>query len=248
MIEIAICDDNEKDIRVIEKFVAEYMNKRELSYLIKKYITGEELLECKKNFNVIFLDIAMGEGINGIVAGKKMHSMYRRTKIIYTTSFHQYMEQALNGVHAFAYLEKPIQKEKLFIQLDDVLHCVEEEQKHKQILSFEVIEKVEERRVDTMIKEIDVEDIYYFEYVNRRIQIRTKEGDFCFIEQMKNLIDRMSDFTFGSCHQSYLINMKYVKRIKGYDLYLKNGEKLPVSQKKSAEFREKMNKFIQNNI
>lgn len=248
MIEIALCDDNEKDIRIIEQFVTEYMNKKELSYLIKKHMTGEELLECKKDFNVIFLDIAMGEGINGIVVGKKIYSMYRRTKIIYTTSFHQYMEDAFNGVHAFAYLEKPIQKDKIFCQLDEVLRCVEEEQNHKQTLSFEVIEKVEEHRADTMIKEIDVEDIYYFEYVNRRIQMRTKEGDFYFIEQMKNLIDKMSAFTFGSCHQSYLINMKYVKRIKGYDLYLKNGEKLPVSQKKSAEFREKMNQFIQNSI
>ena len=248
MIEIAVCDDNEKDIRIIDKLIIEYMNKREISYLIKKYMSGEELLECKKNFSVIFLDIAMGEGINGIDAGKKIHSLNRRTKIIYTTSFHQYMEQAFNGVHAFAYLEKPVQKDKVFNQLDEVLHCIEEEKKHKQILSFEIIEKVEERRVNTMIKEIDVEDIYYFEYVNRRILMRTKEGEFYFIEQMKNLIDKMSDFTFASCHQSYLINMKYVKKIKGYDLYLKNGEKLPVSQKKSAEFREKMNKFIQNSI
>lgn len=58
----------------------------------------------------------------------------------------------------------------------------------------------------------------------------------------------MSDYPFESCHQSYLINLKYVKKLKGYDLFLKNGETIPVSQKMSAEFREKMNKFIQKSI
>lgn len=248
MIEIAICDDNEKDQEIIQKFVVEYMNEKNFFHTIWTYKTGEELLESEETFNVVFLDIAMGDGMNGIIAGRKLRSISRKTKIIYITSFHQYMEQAFNGVHAFAYLDKPVVKEKINLQLDDVLHIVEEEQAQKQVVTFEVIEIVEEHHIDTMIKEFDVEDIYYFEYVNRRIKIRTVNGDFYFIDQMKNLITKMSDYPFESCHQSYLINLKYVKKLKGYDLFLKNGETIPVSQKKSAEFREKMNKFIQKSI
>lgn len=190
MIEIAICDDNEKDQEIIQKFVVEYMNEKNFFHTIWTYKTGEELLESEETFNVVFLDIAMGDGMNGIIAGRKLRSISRKTKIIYITSFHQYMEQAFNGVHAFAYLDKPVVKEKINLQLDDVLHIVEEEQAQKQVVTFEVIEIVEEHHIDTMIKEFDVEDIYYFEYVNRGIKIRTVNGDFYFIDQMKNLITK----------------------------------------------------------
>lgn len=247
MIEIAICDDNEKDQETIQKFIVAYMSNKNYSYTIWIYKTAEELLESERMFCVIFLDIIMGNGMNGIIAGRKFRSVNRKTKIIYITNFHQYMEQAFNGVHAFAYLDKPVKKEKIDFQLDEVLSIVEEEEKQKKIVMFEVIEVIG-HHMDTVIKEFDVEDIYYFEYVNRRIKIRTVEGDFYFIDQMKNLIIKMCDYPFESCHQNYLINLKYVKKIKGYDLFLKNGEMIPVSQKKSAKFREKMNQFIQRSI
>jgi hypothetical protein len=39
-----------------------------------------------------------------------------------------------------------------------------------------------------------------------------------------------------------------VKKIKGYDVFLNNNDKIPVSQKKSADFRKKLNAFIQSAI
>lgn len=248
MINIAICDNSEDDISVIENYVIAYMEHKQIKCIISKYKSGEDLLKSGKTFHAIFLDIEMGEGINGIVAGKKFRSRNRETKIIYTTSFHQYCEQAVNSVHAFAYLEKPVQKESMFAQLDELLCLIEEEKAEKHTVSFEVYELIQKGSVDTFIKGFDIDQIYYFEYTNRRIRINSKEGIYYFIDQMKNLIDKMDAYSFESCHQSYLINLKYVKKIKGYDVYLKNGEKLPVSQKKSAEFREKMNLFIQKNI
>ena len=242
MIEIAICDDDEKDINVIKNYVVEYMNEKNLSHTISTYKTGEELLESNHSFNIVFLDIAMGNGMNGIIAGRKFRSISRKTKIIYITSFHEYMEQAFNGVHAFAYLEKPVVKDKINLQLSEAVHIVEEEKQQKQVVTFEVLEVVEEQPLDT------VDDIYYFEYVGRKIMLKTSKKEYFFIGQMKDIIKKMESYMFASCHQSYMVNMKYVLKIKGYDLYLKNGSILPVSQKKSANFREKMNKFIHKSI
>lgn len=248
MIEIAICDDNIKDQETIQRIVVEYMQVKNVSYTIWTYKTGEELLDSGQVFNIIFLDIVMGDGINGIIVGRRVRTINRDTRIVYITDFHRYIEQAFNRVHAFAYLDKPVVEEKIYFQLDEVLQSVERQSHRKRIVIFEVIEIVEEHHIDTMIKEFDVDDIYYFEYMNRRIKIRSVHGDFYFIDQMKNLITKMLDYPFESCHQSYLINLKYVKKIKGYDLFLKNGEIIPISQKKSATFREKINLFIQKSI
>lgn len=248
MIKIAVCDDSKDDAAIIEKAIAEYMEEKRSSYKIDLFTSGEALVDSEEDFHIIFLDISMGEGMSGIAAGEKIQNFYKKTKIIYTTSFQQFFEQALNQVHAFAYLVKPVEKKKLVAQLDAVMNFLNEEEKNRQMVSFEVIHITKESKVETVIKQFDIEEIFYFKYVNRKIMIRTKSGDFFFGGQMKKLMERMRQFAFESCHQSYCVNMRYVKKIKGYELYLNNGETIPVSQKKSSEFREKLNKYIQNNI
>lgn len=248
MIEIAICDDNENDQNDLKKCITKYMHKNSLSCSICTYQTGEELLKSEQTFHVVFLDIVMGEGMNGIVAGGKFQAFNRKTRIIYTTNFHDYIEEAINEVHAFAYIDKPVIEEKINIQLDEILRLLNEEQLQKQFITFEVIEIVKNYHIETTLKKFDVDDILYFEYVNRKIKIKTVDGVFYFRDQMKNLMNKMNEYHFESCHQSYLINLKYVIRLKGYNLVLKSGDKIPVSQKKSADFRDKMNKFIQKNL
>lgn len=133
-------------------------------------------------------------------------------------------------------------------QLEEVLYLVEEENRKKQMVVFEILEITKEQKIDTIIREFDVDEIFYFEYFNRKILIKTKNEEFYFVGQMKKLINKMDRYDFESCHQSYLVNLKYVKKIKGYDLYIKNGDKIPISQKKSSEFRKKLNQFIQKSI
>ena len=65
---------------------------------------------------------------------------------------------------------------------------------------------------------------------------------------MKDLADKMQLHNFETCHQCFLVNLRHVKKIKGYEVFLNNNDIIPVSQKRSAEFRKKLNTFIQNSI
>ena len=49
-------------------------------------------------------------------------------------------------------------------------------------------------------------------------------------------------------HKSFTVNLFYVKSIKGYDIIMMDGSIIPLSQKKSAEFRDQFNVFLQNHI
>ncbi|OYP02640.1 hypothetical protein CG709_10585, partial [Lachnotalea glycerini] len=122
MFTIAICDNNKKDSLKIETIVKNYMDTKLIPFRMNTFKSGEELLDFHDKFDLVFLDIAM-DGMNGIQAGKKLREINRNVKIVYTTSYHQYCIQALNNVHAFAYLEKPISKVKAQLQLDEVLRC-----------------------------------------------------------------------------------------------------------------------------
>lgn len=247
MINIAICDDNHDDIMLIQNYVKEFMDNSKIGYSIVLCTSGEELLQTKILINILFLDISMGKGMNGILVGKNIKKFNNEVKIIYITNFSKYWKEAVNSVHAFAYLEKPILKKNLELQIEEALHLLREYKKERQSMSFKVIEIVD-GILKTNIKKFDLDEIYYFEYINRKIRIHTICGEYYFIGQMKDLTEKMNKYNFESCHQSFLVNLVYVQRVKGYDLYLCNGEKLPISQKKSAKFRMKLNKFIQYNI
>lgn len=247
MFTIAICDDNKRDSTKIESIVKSYMDTKFIPYQVNIFKSGEELLESVLKPDLLFLDIAM-EGINGIQAGKKMREIHRNVKIIYTTSFQQYCKQAVNNVHAFAYLEKPIKEDKAQQQLEDIMRCIQEEKDKIEIVKFEVLEITQDGKVDNKIQSFDVKDIYYFEYFNRKIRLKLENEEYFFIDKMKELVMKMQKFDFAICHQCFLVNLRHIKKIKGYEVFLANNETLPVSQKKSAEFRKQLNKFIQSSI
>lgn len=245
MINIAICDDKKEDIDRIQTYVMEYMDSSKILFEINVFRSGEELLETDIKFDIVFLDIAM-HGINGIQAGRGLRTMHKNVKIIYITDFPEYWIQAVNNVHAFAYLEKPVQMQDISKQIEEALHCLDSEK--TETVSFEIITIREGCVTDTELMTFQVEDIFYFQYIGRKVMLKTREKEYIFVRQMKEVIEKMKPYAFASCHQNYLVNLEYVQKIKGYDLLLKNGEELPVSQKKSAKFREKLNRFIQQAI
>lgn len=247
MINIAICDDSKEDIKNIQEYVAEYMRDKGIPFQIHIFLSGDALLKIGDAFEVIFLDISMA-GTNGIEVGKKLKKINKDIKIIYTTSFSEYWMQAVNYVHAFAYLKKPVNVRDVTVQIDEILRNMNNKVKEKQVVGFEVFTIKNGCKVDSIFMNFNVDDLYYFEYVGRKIILKTKKGEYFFVGQMKNVIQKMEKYRFACCHRSFLVNLKYVQSIKGYDLYMRNGDKLPVSQKKSAEFRNKMNEFIQRSI
>ncbi len=247
MLKIAICDNDRKDSLKIETIVKDYLYIKSIPYRINIFWSGEELLGYHAKFDLIFLDIAM-DGINGIQAGKKIRQKNRNVKIVYTTNYQQYCIQAMNNVHAFAYLEKPVSKEKAERQLDEIIRYIQEEKEKTEIVKFEIIEITKEGKLEYKIKNFEVKDIFYFEYFNRKIKIKLENEEYFFIDRMKDLAERIREYNFEACHQCFLVNLRHIKKIKGYEVYLNNNERLPVSQKRSADFRKKLNKFLQSCI
>lgn len=59
MINIAICDDEKKDIVHLKSILQEVMDKYSMSYDIQEYESGESLMQAASLFHLIFLDIVM---------------------------------------------------------------------------------------------------------------------------------------------------------------------------------------------
>ena len=75
------------------------------------YESGEKLVESDQNYDILFLDIDM-DGMNGIETAKVLREKDKNVKIIYVTSYAEYVHYAF-AVHAFAYLLKPVSQEQV---------------------------------------------------------------------------------------------------------------------------------------
>ncbi len=232
MIKIAICDDDLITLNNIKEIIGGYSQK---DLQIYTYKSGEDLLGSKEKFNIIFLDIDMG-GINGIETAKKIRVYDKKVKIIYVTNYTDYTSSAFS-VHAFGYLVKPIKESELHEQLDEALSYMKEDE-----------ECLVEFTTEEGIVRIDIKKIYYFEYASRKILMKTSKKTYVIREKISVIYEKMKEFGFEMPHKSFVVNLYNVKSIKGYDVYMMDESRIPLSQKKSTEFRNSLNIYLSNHI
>lgn len=245
MIYIAVCDDDKDDLNVAVDILSGIFGKYGVNYDLEIFLSSTDLLEQVKEVDIAILDISM-ECLNGIELGKRLKVKFPEVKIIYTTSYEGYCMQAINGIHAFSFLCKPIQKEEMENQILDLLHG----NNHT-----DDIEKIFYKLSDSDGKEfpsvkIKMKDVLYFEYVKsrRKIAMILTDIEYEFFYVMKNLISELEVYGFAVNCRGILVNLRHIVKIKGYNIHLDNGKVLALSQKRAVEFKEKMNQFIHNNI
>ena len=173
--------------------------------------------------------------LNGIETAKKLRKWDVTSKIIYVTNYDNYQRNAYE-VHAFDYLSKPVSDKNIFKVLTEAIRYLDNAtEKHKCVLETK-----------TGIVTIDIEDIYYFEYSSRQAIIHTTRENYSASYSLKELYEKFNKYNFESPHKSFIVNMLYVKRIKGFDILLENGDIVPLAQKRAVVFKNRFNDFLQS--
>ncbi|MEG0295183.1 MAG: LytTR family DNA-binding domain-containing protein [Clostridium sp.] len=234
MIRIAICDDHKNIIEDIQKSIESYKG---INHEIATFNCGEDLLEGGNRYDLIFLDVDM-TGINGIETARKIREYDKTVKIIYVTSYTDYLNMAFS-VHAFGYLNKPVKEEQIHGQLKEVLSYLAEEKVEEEVLEFITSEGV---------VRLKSSDICFFEYINRKVKLKTLDKSYIIKEKITTIANDMSKYGFFMPHKSFTVNLLHVKSIKGYDIFMMDGSMIPLSQKKSTEFRDEFNMFLDKHI
>ncbi len=84
-------------------------------------------------------------------------------------------------------------------------------------------------------------DIFYFEYMNRKIRIVTKEKEYiCINEKISDLAKRMKPYGFAMCHQSFVVNLHEIDEIHSQELVMRNGDHVYLAQKRAATIRKEL--------
>lgn len=238
MIKIAVCDDEKEDRETLCSLLEMYQYGRSERIEIKPFESGEQLLMSEYRPDIVFLDIVMRER-DGIQTGVEMKRKFPEIIIVYITVLDSEMITAMNHVHSFGYLIKPVNREELNRILFDAEALI------KQNFMEDTITFLSE---DHTLIELKVKDIYYFEYLSRKIKVVTKDKTYiCIKKKIRDIADKMEKYNFAMSHQSFVVNLNYVNRISSGLLIMDNDDKVDLAQKRAAAFRKKLMEAAKTN-
>ena len=121
MLEIAVCDDDIADLECAVNMLHKIFTSQKIAYHIEKFASANQMLENISNIDIGILDISMEE-LNGIKLGRKLKEKFPDVKLVYITSYEEYCMQVINEVHAFSFLCKPLEYDKLELQILELLN------------------------------------------------------------------------------------------------------------------------------
>ena len=114
MLKIAICDDDVKMTGMLDTILEKIAKRNFVKIDTEVFLDGgklEKAVEEKMYFDIIFLDIEMGDE-DGITAARKIRETDRNVLIIYVTSHESYMQESFS-VRPFRFVVKPIEEKIL---------------------------------------------------------------------------------------------------------------------------------------
>ena len=198
---IGICDDNQVDMDYVTSLVKAWAEQEQVGVECKTFPSAESFLfqyEDEQDYDILLLDIEMGQ-LSGMDLAREIRQKDSTVQIVFITGYPDYMSQGYD-VTALHYLMKPVRGEKL----GEVL---------TKAVSF--LAKQPRSIIFDMGKEslrLLAEDIFYGEAQGHYIVLYTKSGEHRIRMNISELENKLGE-GFYKCSRSFVVGLKYVRRI-----------------------------------
>lgn len=231
-LKIAICDDDASQREYLARTVAEWAKKNRHLTEVRQYIDAKSFLFDyleDKGFDILLLDIEMPQ-MNGIELAKTVRRENSTVQIVFITGFYEYFSDGFD-VSALHYLIKPADERKLFTVLDKAVENLAYRQRSVLLATAEGEVKV------------SLADILYIESENVYIIVHTVHGDYRTRMALIKFMEQL-DETFFKVHRSFVVSLKYIKKITRTEVIMTNGASVPISRGLYDEVHTALIKYL----
>lgn len=224
---IAVCDDCSKDRELLIALIRKYEQSKAIEFEIAEYECGEALLEDNaklRDCRIIFMDINM-EQVSGLEAAAQIKNLYPEVRIVLVTA---YLNYALEGYKVKA--SRFLVKDDLSVTIKECMDAlVGEIEQETQIMEFPFVEGNIKLRIN---------DIIYIETDRHKNIFYTKESNYNIYKKLDELENELQGFGFVRVHMSFLVNMRYIRKISSYVMTLTTGKEISVPKTRYAEVKK----------
>lgn len=224
---IAICDDDSKDIKELSSFLYAYASHMRQSIGIDVYTDPMQLLASEKTYKILIMDIVFPT-CNGMEIVKAFHEKHKDTVILYYSSNLHIAYQTYDA-YGKGFIKKPIDKENFFNELSRIMKGL-----HVGMIEVPLYSDI---KISVAMQDICYIRTYkrgtilYFDHKQLECQRSVSEW-----QQLLNVA------IFSLCRRGWLVNLGKIQSIDSFHMiHMRNNDTLSISERKYKEF---INKYI----
>lgn len=229
---IAIVEDEQTSIDLLLSYFKRYEKATGESFDFFIYKDGDEITdEYTSKYDLIFLDIEMKRQ-DGMSAAKQIRTLDSEVIIVFVTNMRQY---AIKGyeVDALSFLVKPVSYFAFSEELKKLLIKAKKNKEKRHLLL----------PTEKGHKKVSSHEIKYIESFKHDIFIHTIEGTYKIRETLKSMEEKLKDYTFYRCHNSYLVNLDYVEAIEKENVII-DGKRIGISRSRKKDFMNALTIYL----
>ena len=230
-LKLAVCDDEAADRARIEQMAGAILREESIAAESAAYDSAAALLaaiRAGRAFDVLLLDVMM----DGMALAAALRAGHEDAAIIFISSNR---EMALRGyeVAASRYLAKPVDPEKL---REALLHC-------RAAWSGRSALALPTASGQSSVAHAAV---LYAEAWERGVRLHL-DGEILEVRlPLSQVAALLPEGQFACCHRTLLVNLAQVRHVRYCELELKNGERLPISKYRLAQFKSEFLKYLRD--
>lgn len=226
---IAVCDDENVMQNTLTVLLNRYRKLRRTEIFISKFSSGQDLLHCGKEFDIIFMDYQMDD-LNGMETCRILRDRNIKSTIIFVSGFPQIALDAFE-VDASRFLTKPVDEKKLYEALDSFRKKTEHD--------LPIVLKADEN-----VWKIRHSEFIYAVGIGRYSCVVTPNENIEVHKVLKDFEKELPANKFFRCHKSYLVNFQHIANHSATEILLDNGDSIQLGKAYLPSFKKAFMKYV----
>lgn len=232
MLRIAICDDDKCILITLSEYLTHYSFLNNCELEIRTFSTAQELLDTEFSYQILFLDIMLDSGKDGIELAKQIRKTDSTSLIIIISSRSDRHEDAIEAT-IFWYVIKPFTQDRIYTVLDEAFAYWQKNHRFFPI------------RFKQETVYIPLQDIILIESYARKRYIYLHDRTLKTVETWQNILERVgAESCFFKPQKMLLVNLNHIQSSSKTGIVMDNGRMIAFNKSGYRAFQTAYNTFL----
>lgn len=226
--QIALCDDEEQQLHVLEDCLRAYATTHALDFTLTRFFDGETFLASSEEFSIVFMDIYLGD----LLGTDLIRQLDKAAQVVFITTSQDHAIEAFN-LGAVHYLLKPITEASVWEAMDRCLA--------RMGTGAESILHIQTGHGSIPIA---TTQITYIEVFDKVCVIHTTKQKFRTHTALNALFEQLDGNQFIRPQRSFVVNMAFIDSFLSGKVILKDGTEITLSRNNRAALKAQYQRFL----
>lgn len=225
---VIIVEDDPVSAGQLKDYLKRYAGESGVEFEAAHYTDAEAFLRNYKKENpaIVFFDIEL-PNIDGMEAARQLRERDSAVVIVFVTKMVQY---AIKGyeVNALNFLVKPVPYAEFRLKMSRAVNVARANEAKDLYVPM-----------DSGFYRVPSDSIVFVEVEGHRLKYQLVDGVVEARGSLSDVQEKLAGHGFLRCNSCYVVNVKYIDSVKGYDLHI-NGYTLKISHPRRKEFMRQL--------